>query len=115
MRGVVQALGLARDPGHSVDRVVGEERVPLGVASVVEQARLADHEVDQLALADVAHCPAPIAVVMWRAQARYWLRIEISLVPTVVTSARPISAASKLRCRLTHGLPLACRPAWMPR
>ena len=43
------------------------------------------------------------------------LRIEISLVPVAVTSFCPISAGSKSRCRLTHSLPLACRPAWIPR
>jgi hypothetical protein len=52
---------------------------------------------------------------MYCTQARYWLRIEISLVPVAVTSAWPTSAGSKSRSRLTHGLPLACRPFWIAR
>ena len=116
MRRVVESFGLVRNERDPVDRVVGEERVPLVVALLVEQARLADDEADQLGLGRIVGDGGHhIVIVMYRDHARYWLRIEISLVPIAVTSGAPSSAGAWLRCRLTHGLPPACSPAWMPR
>ncbi len=113
---MVDAVFLVGRERHPVEAIVGEERIPFLVALGVEQSRLLDDEVDEGLMGDRSHRVVPhIVIVMYLAQARYWLRIGISLVPTVVTSFWPISAGSKLRCRLTHSLPLARSPDWMPR
>src|SRR4051812_6130051 len=66
MRVVVDAIGLLGRERHPVDAVVGPEVEPLGVALVVEQARLADDEVDQLAFAWLGAGHGSMLIVMYR-------------------------------------------------
>src|SRR5215510_934308 len=75
-RVVVERVGLVRRRRHPIVAVLGEELIPLVEALLVEQARLAEHELD-----GIAHG------AMNSAQARNWLRIEISLVPFAVLSS----------------------------
>src|SRR6185503_2063857 len=91
---------------HPVIRVVGEKLVPLVEALLVQQARFAQHEADELSF---------IHGAMNSRQARNWLRIETSLVPLQVNSAASSSAGSKLRCRLTHSCPCAAKPSCAER
>src|SRR5882672_472717 len=90
-RVVVERIGLVRRRRHPVVAVLGEELVPLVEALLVQQARLANDELDR-----IAHG------AMNSAQARNWLRMEISLVPFAVIS--PLSLAEKFRCKSTQSL-----------
>src|ERR1044071_2645779 len=91
-RVVVERIGLVGRRRHPVVAVLGEELVPLVEALLVQQARFPDHELD-----GIGHG------AMNSAQARNWLRMEISLVPLAVTSF-PVSETSKFLCRSTQSL-----------
>src|SRR5258706_2560578 len=99
---MVERIGLVRRRRHPVVAVLGEELVPLVEALLVEQPGLSNHELD-----GVGHG------VMNSAQARNWLRMEISLVPFAVIS--PFSSGEKFRCKLTHSWPAAASPSCMDR
>src|ERR1051326_1984835 len=101
-RVVVERVGLVRRGGHPAVAVLREELVTLAEALLVQQARLADHELDRV-----------VHGVMNSAQARNWLRMEISLVPLAVIS--PVSSAERFRCRSTHSFACAANPSWIER
>ncbi|CAM2160860.1 hypothetical protein PT2222_90078 [Paraburkholderia tropica] len=104
-RGVIEAVVLAVRKRYPVEAVVGEQRVPGVELLVVDEARLAIDEVGervaQGGIVGVGHCAVPVSCwcccwvcgAICRAQARNWLRIEISLVPFTVRSAACASSA----------------------
>src|SRR5260221_5923902 len=101
-RVVVERIGLVRRRRHPVVAVLGEQLVPLVEALLVEQPGLSNHELD-----GVGHG------VMNSAQARNWLRMEMSLVPLAVIS--PDSPGVKFRCKCTQSFACAASPSWMER
>ena len=97
VRGVLHAVGLVGRQRHPVDAVVGEQRVPLVVArSSSRRASRQTKSISCWACTSVGCIMAGLtsSASCSCAQARYWLRIEISLVPLAVTSAWPTSAGS---------------------
>src|SRR5581483_9246025 len=96
-------ISLAPFERHPVDAVVVKQIEPFIEAVLIDQARLADHEVDQLLVAWRGHatCP-PIDSAMYLAQAENWLRICHSVVPFVSAVTSGFSSALYSRCTLTH-------------
>ena len=92
-RGGEARIGLAPFDGHPVVAVLGEEVEPVVEALLVEQARLAQHEIDQLLVGGRSGHRRHRPMVMNFVQARNWLRICHSDVPSVTT----------LRCSASPG------------